>query len=207
MDTKEESRLCLVKKINDRTPSVRYESTPVVSHRPDCTYPTDCRSTRTLVRPHLHIYPHVPSILSEHRKAPAAIAVTGLLAALLRAQHSLGPSLYFPHCIHSGHDQSPHIHHMNMDVPSPTPRPPPRSVSPPTPAPLAGLLDRPAPSWFSSRCSLGVRSSLCYHADTNSQEKSAPKTEHNRSKAPKVTEVEVSSFFFPFKQGPLPVTW
>jgi len=54
---------------------------------------------------------------------------------------------------------------------------------------------------------MGVRSSLCSHADINSQEKSAPQTEHNRSKAPKVTEVEVSSFSFPFKEGPLPVTW
>ena len=95
MDNKGESRLCLVKKVNDRTPSVRYESTPMVSHRPDCTYPTDCRSTRTLVRPHPHIHPHVPTISSEHRKAPAAVAVTGLLAAPLHAQHPLGPSLYF----------------------------------------------------------------------------------------------------------------
>ena len=76
----EKAAFAQLKKVHYRTPSVRYGGVLVVSHRPNCAYPTDCMSTRTLVRPHPHIHPRVPTISAEHRKAPAAVAVTGLLA-------------------------------------------------------------------------------------------------------------------------------
>ena len=102
----------------------------------------------------------------------------------------------FIHCIHSVHDQPPHIHHMNMDAPSPTPPTPLRSVPPPSPAPLFGLIDRPAPSWFSSRCRLGVRSSLCSHADINGQEKALHKQNTTAARHQQIQKWKSVSFLF-----------